>query len=114
MQALFIVLNQTEYLEDILAVIIEQGFKGATLLESQGMGGAIKHGMGKVPFFGSLKLAFDGAHPYNKTIFTVIEDDQLCLQTIEAVKRVLADSRQPGAGFLFTMPVGIMDFLGQQ
>lgn len=37
MYALFIVLNRTDYLEDILAGFVEAGVGGATILDSQGM-----------------------------------------------------------------------------
>ena len=41
MLALFLVLNEVDYLDDILAKFVEVGVKGATILESQGMASAM-------------------------------------------------------------------------
>lgn len=107
MNVLFIVLNKMEYLEDILDRFVDLGVKGATILDSQGMGSAITNsGQGSHPFFGQIRLFIDNAKPYNKTIFTVIEDEALLYQTVEAVKSILGDIMEPGVGMMFTIPVG--------
>ncbi|HHT44733.1 MAG TPA: hypothetical protein GXZ89_04480 [Fastidiosipila sp.] len=107
MNVLFIVLNKMEYLEDILDGFVDIGVKGATILDSQGMGSAITNsGQGSHPFFGSIRLFLDNAKPYNKTIFTVIEDEEMLLQIVEKVKSILGDINQPGVGMMFTIPVG--------
>ena len=41
MHALFLVLNKTDELEDVLAAMMKAGVKGATIVDSQGMGSAI-------------------------------------------------------------------------
>lgn len=52
MNALFIILNKPNYLEDLLDEFIEIGVKGATILDSQGMGFAMTHGgHGNEPFW---------------------------------------------------------------
>ena len=52
MNALFIVLNEIEYLDDILDGFVDIGVKGATILDSQGMGSAITNsGRGSDPFW---------------------------------------------------------------
>jgi hypothetical protein len=37
MNILFLVLNETEYLDEILDGFVDAGVKGATILDSQGM-----------------------------------------------------------------------------
>ena len=107
MYALFIVLNQVDYLEEILERFMEIGVKGATVLDSQGMGGAIVHSSSKsVPLFGSLRTIMQGAHPYNKTIFTVLESEELVEKTAAAVQNVLEDVSPLGIGFMFSVPIG--------
>lgn len=107
MNVLFIVLNETDYLDDILDAFVEIGVKGATILDSQGMGSAISNsGRGKDPFFGSIRNLLDNARPYNKTIFTVIEGEYLLQQAIKTVKDIIGDMSKPGIGLMFTMPVG--------
>lgn len=106
MHALFLVLNKTELLEDILHALAEAGVRGATILDSQGMGSAIVHGDRDYgSMFGSFKSMFDRQHPYNKTIFTIIEDDALLEKAIEAIKSTAGDLSQPNEGLMFTLPV---------
>lgn len=106
MYALFIVLNQVDYLDEILETFVQVGVRGATVLDSQGMAGAIVHSGSSLPLFGSLKTLMDGARPYNKTIFTVLESEEVLERTVKAVQEVLDDLPDQGLGFMFSVPVG--------
>ena len=107
MNALFIVLNEVKYLDDILDSFVEIGVKGATILDSQGMGSAMTNsGRGKEPFFGGIRTFIENSKPYNKTIFTIIDDKVLLDKTVKTVKEILGDIDRPGVGMLFTIPVG--------
>lgn len=106
MNVLFIVLNEPDHLEDLLEKFIEIGVKGATILDSQGMGFAMNHsGHGNEPFFGKIRSIIDNSRPYNKTIFTVIEDEETLEKAISVAKEVFGDVYKPGLGMMFTMPV---------
>ncbi|NLY36982.1 MAG: hypothetical protein GX046_07090 [Tissierellia bacterium] len=107
MNVLFIVLNKVEYLDEILDSFVEIGIRGATILDSQGMGSALNsHGRGSEPFFGMLRHMLDESRPYNKTIFTVVEDDELLEKAVESVMAIVGDIHKPGVGMMFTLPVG--------
>lgn len=107
MNVLIVVLNRIEYLDDILDGFIDVGVSGATIIDSQGMGSAITNGgMGHEPFFGAIRSFLDNSRPYNKTIFTVIEDEEVLDKAIKMVKDILGDMEKPGVGMMFTMPVG--------
>lgn len=107
MNVLFIVLNKTELLDDILDAFVEIGIKGATILDSQGMGSAITNsGRGLDPFFGGIRGLLENAKPYNKTIFTLIKGEYLLQQAISIVKDIVVDIDKPGVGLMFTLPVG--------
>lgn len=106
MNVLFIVLNKPDYLENLLDKFIEIGVKGATILDSQGMGFAMNHGgHGNDPFFGKIRSIIDNSRPYNKTVFTVIEDEETLQRAVNAAKEVFGDVYEPGLGMMFTMPV---------
>lgn len=106
MHALFFVLNETDYLDEILAKFVDIGVRGATILDSQGMAGALAGSHNKdFPFFGSLKLLFEGARPYNKTIFTVLESEELLEKTVATIREILGDIDRPGVGFMFSIPL---------
>lgn len=106
MNILFLVLNEVEYLDDILDAFVDVGVKGATILDSQGMGSALSDGGKNLPFIGSLRNLLNEARPYNKTIFTVIEDDEILEDAVKAVKEILGDMDKPGVGLMFTLPIG--------
>jgi len=112
MQALIIVLNEVDYLEVIISKFVEIGVKGATIIDSQGMARIIaEHDL---PIFGSLRALFNGAHPSNKTIFTVIENEELLHNTVAAVKEIATDAKRPSFGVMFTIPVDSICHLGSQ
>lgn len=107
MNVLFIVLNQVEYLDDILDGFVDIGVRGATIFDSQGMGSALSNNeRGNEHFFGMLRNLLDESRPYNKTIFTVIEDEEVLQNAIKTVKNIVGDIHKPGVGMMFTLPVG--------
>lgn len=106
MYALFIILNEVDYLDDILAKFCDLGVSGATILDSQGMASAIvQREMDSIPLFGSLKTLLKGSRPYNKTIFTVIQNEELLNKTVIEIQNLLSKTKT-GAGMMFTVPVG--------
>lgn len=113
MHVLFIILNETDYLDEILSKFIEVGVKGATILDSQGMGSAIVNSeVRDVPLFGFLKSILEDANPYNKTIFTVIDNEVLLKKTVRVIQELMANETKTGAGFMFTVPIGQIYGLG--
>lgn len=107
MYVLFIVLNETDYLDDILSEFVRIGIGGATILDSQGMGSAILEGDHRdIPLFGTLKHLLTDAHPYSKTIFTVLENEIMVERAVAVVQDTLEDITDTGMGFMFTIPIG--------
>lgn len=103
---LFIVLNEVDYLDDILAEFVKIGVSGATILDSQGMASHIVnseiHG---ISLFASFKKLLEDARPYNKTIFTVLESEELVEKTVAVIQNVIGDDLTPGVGFMFSIPI---------
>lgn len=107
MDVLFVVLNKTEYLDDILDAFVDIGITGATIIDSQGMGSAMTDvNDTDEPFYGVLKSMLDDSRPYNKTIFTVVKDEKLLEKAVNTVQDILGDIYEPGIGIMFTMPLG--------
>ena len=100
MKLLFIVLNSTDQLEEVLEGLIEVGVTGATVLDSVGMG----HILEEVPLFAGMKETFRSAKPHNKVIFSVIGDKQAA-DTLAILDNILACSREKHRGIAFTMPI---------
>lgn len=106
MFVLFVVLNEIDYIEDILSGFVEQKISGATILESQGMGSAIANSDNEsMPLFATLRMLIGDSHPYSKTIFTVLKDEAMVERAVSVVQEVLSDFKDSGIGFMFTVPV---------
>lgn len=102
MEMLVLVLNQPEYLEDILQGFLSCGIRGATVIDSTGMGRTL---CDKVPIFGGIRSMLQGCRPNNLTIFTVLKDSEMRQKAVDVIHRVLGDLQKPNTGFLFSVPV---------
>jgi nitrogen regulatory protein PII len=106
MFVLFIILNEIDYIEDILSGFVENEISGATILESQGMGSAIANSNNEsIPLFSTLRMLIGDSDPYSKTIFTVLENETMVDKAVSVVQGVLSDIKDTGIGFMFTVPV---------
>jgi nitrogen regulatory protein P-II 1 len=104
------VLNEPEYLHDVLTAFLEAGCPAATVLESQGMGRIISQ---EVPIFAGFRHLFAGSKPYNYTIFAVVEDPDLVPRLAALVRDVLHEVQEESKGVLFTLPVSSFYRLGE-
>lgn len=111
MQLLIAVINE-EKTEELLAGFLELGVTGATILQSEGMGRLLAS---EVPIFAGLE-ALRGARPRNRTLFSVMEDEQVD-RVMELVREVCGSLDGPSTGIVFTVPVsrveGLSPELGQ-
>lgn len=107
---LVMVLNKPEPQNEIMQAFGRIGVKGATLIESMGMGRAKAENQ-ITPLVAGLMRALDTGHHYNRTIFCVIEDDALLAQAVEEADR-LVDFSHPGSGIIFTIPVNLVRGMG--
>jgi nitrogen regulatory protein P-II 1 len=96
-----------DYVDDILAGFVDVGVSGATILDSQGMASAIVNSdKENVPIFGYLKSLLQDAKPYNKTIFTVLESEELVEKAVAVVQKITGHASSSSVGFMFTVPIG--------
>ena len=102
MKLVVFVLNKEELLDQVLEVYVEAGITGATILDSEGMGRFLTY---EVPLFADFKGFMKGNKPYNKTIFSVV-DDESCIPRLKTIlDEVCGGLSSPGTGILFSLPV---------
>lgn len=107
MYALIVVLNEIDYLDDVLAGFVREGINGATILDSQGMGSAIVNSdYSTIPLFGTLSMLLSDSHPYSKTIFTVLDNEDMVEKAVAVVQETVDGISSSGVGFMFTVPIG--------
>lgn len=105
MKLLILILNKTEDMEDILAEFANYNIPGATILSSAGMARTLSNSnYENMSFLGSLRAILDPDRRENKTILTVIKDNQVD-DAITAIENVIGDLSNPDTGIAFTVPV---------
>lgn len=103
---LVLVLNKPEHLSEVMKAFRRVGVKGATIIDSVGMGRArAEHHL--TPLVAGLMRVLDNGHHYNKTILSVIEDEDVMRKAIEETDRIV-DFDKPGSGIIFTLPVDLV------
>jgi nitrogen regulatory protein PII len=101
MKLFVMVLNKEEYLDEILEAFLELDVHGATVIDSVGMGHLLSY---EIPIFAALRDVLPGNRPYNKTIFSVVEEEKIP-KMIEAIEQIMGSLDQPGTGIVFTLAV---------
>ncbi len=101
MKLLIIILNKEENLDELLEGFLEIDIRGATVVNSQGMGSIITT---DIPIFAGLKDLLQGNRPGNKTILTLVEEDRIPI-IIDLFEDIVGKLDQPGNGIIFTLPV---------
>lgn len=108
MYVLFIVLNQPEFLPDVLFKLKKLRIRGATVIDSMGATLLTKD-IYKVPIFGALMKSMDGDTHSNKTIFSVIEREEQVEEAMASIEELIGgDMKQPNKGIMFVLPVSHM------
>lgn len=109
MQVIFVVLNKIECLEDLLARLKKAGVNGGTIIESTGMVKSLDDS-DESYLLGSLRLFLDNPRPDSKTIFFIVNDDQVELVR-KTVDDVLEGINNPNTGIMFGIPISFADGL---
>lgn len=109
MQAIFVVLNHIELLDELLTRLKKAGVGGGTVLESTGMVKSIDES-DESYLLGSLRLFLDNPRPESKTIFFIVQDEQVDIIR-KTVDDVLGGINNPNTGIMFGIPVTFADGL---
>jgi len=108
MYLLIIVVNDPMNLNKILKKFLEIDVRGATIINSTGMGTILSE---DIPVFSSLRnfLAGTGNRVENNTIFSVIKTDDTLKKALEEINKIIEFSKI-GSGIMFYLP--IIEFFG--
>ncbi len=95
--------------EEILTGFVELGVRGATVIDSRGMGSILGN---EVPIFAGFRTLFPGGGAGTYAILSVVSEEQVD-DAISMADEVCGDLDRPGTGFIFTVPVGRMKGLAE-
>lgn len=107
MKLMVIILNKTDALEYLLEGLSAAGIGGATIIPSSGMAMTLSK-MNSSFLSSSIRSMFSGEEDDNKTIFSVINDDQLDIVR-RVVYNTVGDLSQPNTGIMFTVPLDFVE-----
>ena len=94
---------QESLVQDFLTVLLELEVKGATIINTQGMGRTLAR---EFPIFAGLMNDLGAAKPFNKTVFALVDDYRIIDRIHRYLKEIDLDFTQPDTGIMFTIPVG--------
>ncbi len=111
MQALFLVLNKVECLEELLVRLAESGVKGGTVIESTGMA-RILGDAEDFNILGTLRQLMDPSRVESKTLFFVLKDEQI-QKTREIIDEVTGGLEKPNTGIMFGVKLSFVEGIGE-
>ena len=100
---LFIILKDENKLEEVMDSLLELGITGATIIDSNAMGKIMSDNL---PLFGGLRKSFEGSKPLSKTIFSVVNGNQI-KEIVTLLEKVLKKQNET-LGLIITLPVDIV------
>ncbi|MCT4661375.1 MAG: hypothetical protein N4A40_05880 [Tissierellales bacterium] len=101
-KAVFLILNDLDLYDEIMELYYDLHV-GATTIDSQGMGKTLMQHDEDFPIFSSLRKLMAENKPYNRTIMSVVHDDETCSELVDKLEEII--NMRPGVGFMFVMPV---------
>ena len=109
MQMFVLVLNKVECLEGILESMLENGYSGATILDSTGMMRVLDNDDNvDLPMMGLLRHFYSPERKKSKTMFTLIQDDQRD-ELVRIIDKRIGGLDKPDSGIVFSLPVNFVE-----
>ena len=100
------VLHDSTLCDDVLVAWEQAGVKGVTILPSTGLNRMQKRALQEdMPIMPSLEDFFSSNEEGNRTLFSVVNDDQMVDNILEATESVVGELSQPNTGVLIVLPV---------
>ena len=101
-----LVLDELSQCPTVLDAWEEAGVTGVTILESTGLGRARQIGMrDDLPLFTSLHKLMQNREERHRTLFTVVDSEEMVDRLIEITQEVMGGLNEPNKGVIFVLPV---------
>lgn len=103
MKLMVYVLNDVHQLDKFLVALKEEKIKGATIINSTGMGRMLSES-DDMNILGSLKFLFDGPRSESRVILMALGEEQIDV-VLNVIDRIAGDLSKPNTGIVFTLPI---------
>lgn len=98
-----IVLYERRFLDDIVQLFLEQGIRGASVMDSSGISDVLS----KVPLFGDFLNFLGERENTSKTIITVVPENEIPT-LIEGIEDIMGDLDTHSGAMVFTLDISYM------
>ncbi len=102
-----LILNKTDVLDNLLEGMSAAGLGGATIIESSGLATTLSR-LDSSFISSSIRAILSGAEDDNRTILSVIRNDQLEIAR-KVIYNTVGDLSSPNTGILFTVPIDFVE-----
>ena len=107
MKLMVIILNKTDVLDSLLEGMSAAGLGGATIIESSGLATTLSR-LDSSFISSSIRAILSGAEDDNRTILSVIRNDQLEIAR-KVVYNTVGELSKPNTGIMFTVPLDFVE-----
>jgi nitrogen regulatory protein P-II 1 len=109
MYLILFVLHNPEKVPELLDAWEEVGVSGITILHSSGLGRVRRTNRtglrDDLPLIPSLEALLNHEEYFSRTIFSIVQGEEMVDKMIEATQRVVGDLSRPDTGLLVALPV---------
>ena len=102
-----LILNKTDVLDSLLEGMSAAGLGGATIIESSGLATTLSR-LDSSFISSSIRAILSGSEEDNRTILSVIRNDQLDIAR-KVIYNTVGDLSTPNTGILFTVPIDFVE-----
>jgi hypothetical protein len=102
-----LVLDDVEQSTDICDAWEATGVGGITIMESTGLG-RLRYKQGyrdDMPLMPSIRALLQGREEHHRTLFSVVEGEEMVDRLIKATESILGDLNAPHSGIIIALPV---------
>ena len=100
------IINELDQCPRVMDAWDEEDVPGITILESTGLGSVRRAGFrDDLPLMPSLSDLFKKQEHRHRTIFTVVDSEEMVDRLVDVTQKILGDLNQPHNGVLFVIPV---------
>lgn len=103
MKLFIYVMNDVKLLDKFVHELKEKQIKGATIINSTGMGRKLVEN-DELDFIGSLKTLFDNPRAESRVILMALEDEKV-ETVLNIIDEIAGDLSKPNSGIVFTLTI---------
>jgi nitrogen regulatory protein P-II 1 len=100
------VVDNLDYVPEILSAWEKAGVLGVTILDSTGLGRIRRSGLrDDLPLMPSLSDLLQNEEIHHRTLFSVVDSQEVVDRMVAIVENIVGDLDEPHTGFMFVVPV---------